>query len=392
LLQTQFSFHEATLVLADASGQFAEVRGAFSAGESRDRHATMPWNEFSSALVSAPAQIDPASGIATFLFENKFASTLIVPLQPRLSPTPLASHDSSRRGALAFSHEQPQAFHAWQRELLLALAGLLAGTLAHLEGARRQRAVEAEVQRREKELENLVFVISHNLKTPIVSIQGFANLLHEELQSHLGEEHVHFLERIQKNAALMEKMILDLLEFYRLGHETTKLDWVDLGEVVSQVADDMKLLEQTSSSPSEFNRPVTGGKVAETEFSLPAQLPRLVADASGLKAVFENLISNAMKYRRAEAPLRIEIGWQEQPRFHVWVRDNGMGMEPAFQQKAFQIFQRGPNAGKIAGTGVGLALVRRIIENHKGMITLESTPGEGTSVYFTIPKLEQMKP
>jgi signal transduction histidine kinase len=171
-----------------------------------------------------------------------------------------------------------------------------------------------------------------------------------------------------------------------------KLDWCGLQEIVSHLVNDMKLLEQTSLSPSEFSVPATGNKMPEAEFALPPHLPRLVAEANGLKAVFENLFSNAMKYRRPETPLRVEVGWQEQPRFHAfWVRDNGMGMEPAFQQKAFNLFQRAPNGGKIAGTGVGLALVRRIIENHKGMIKLESKPGEGTSVYFTIPKLEQLK-
>ncbi|NUM78076.1 histidine kinase, partial [candidate division KSB1 bacterium] len=103
----------------------------------------------------------------------------------------------------------------------------------------------------------------------------------------------------------------------------------------------------------------------------------------------ENLLSNALKYRRPEARLRVEIGWQEQPRFHVfWVSDNGMGMPAEFQAKAFELFQRGPHAHHIAGTGAGLAIVRRIVENHHGMIRLESVPQQGTTVYFTLPKLE----
>ena len=261
LLQMQFSFHEAVLVLADETGQHAEVRGSFGRSESHDRHATLPWNKFSAALISSPDQIDPTSEISGFLFENNFASALIVPL--RLGPNSARSGSPALiwDGALAFSHEQPQTFRAWQRELVQALADLLAGSLARLLGGWQQRAAAAELQRREKELENLVFVISHNLKTPIVSIQGFANLLHEELESRLGEEYVHFLERIQKNAALMEKMILDLLEFYRLGHEITKLDWCDLQEIVSHLVNDMKLLEQTSLSPSEFTAPAAGDKL-----------------------------------------------------------------------------------------------------------------------------------
>lgn len=506
LLREQFSFQEATLALADESGQFAEVRGSFYQGKHQNRRATLPWHKFAAAVAGMPSlatHFTPAAEIAAFFFQNKTDSTVFVPVRLRLSSALHASHDLVLHGALAFGHESATKP---PRELLLAVANLIgvavvklrkarpratlplerliyelndpalvvdargriqnfsrgaerllgyraeellgrpalllfkergremrrlraaletrghpenfaaelyrrdrsllpvqfvltripdadgktAGFFARLDSAWQQRAAGAELQRREKELENLVFVISHNLKTPIVSVQGFANLLREELEPRLSAEHVHFLERIQKNAALMEKMILDLLEFYRLGREAAKFDWVDLHELVNRVIDDMKMLEQTSLSPSEFNRPSAGEKPAAAEFVVPARLPRLLAEAQGLKTVFENLFSNAMKYRRPEAPLRIEVGWQEQPRFHAfWVRDNGRGMDSAFQQKAFNLFQRGSNVGKIAGTGVGLAIVRRIIENHKGMIKLDSKAGEGTSVYFTLPKMEE---
>ncbi|NUO79613.1 hybrid sensor histidine kinase/response regulator, partial [candidate division KSB1 bacterium] len=246
---------------------------------------------------------------------------------------------------------------------------------------------ELQLQRREEELENFVNVISHNLKTPIISIQGFANLLREELGPQLSPEHLHFLDRIQKSAVLMEKMILDLLEFSRLGRELPKLEEVEVRELLREVLDETKLLEQISRK-HEKSLPERD-KIAPVEFVAPEHLPRLRADSSGLKTVFQNLLNNALKYRRAEVPLRIEIGWQELPRFHAfWVRDNGMGIEPLFQKKAFNLFQRGPQVGHISGTGVGLAVVRRIIENHKGLVRMDSKPGEGTTIYFTIPKVE----
>jgi signal transduction histidine kinase len=227
-----------------------------------------------------------------------------------------------------------------------------------------------------EELENFVYVISHNLKTPVVSIQGFANILEEEIGLALESEHWRFLERIRKNAAAMEKMVLDLLEFSRLGRAPLKLERVNVFELVQNVIEEMRLL----------------GQAGEAEFVLPRQpaaLPGVLADSAELKIVFENLLNNAAKYRRPEAPLRIEIGWEEQPRFHVfWVRDNGMGMDPAFRAKAFSLFQRGPNVGQIPGTGVGLAIVRRIVENHQGLVRLHSKLGEGTTIYFTLPKRE----
>lgn len=244
------------------------------------------------------------------------------------------------------------------------------------------RQAELQLRRREEEIENFVYVISHNLKTPIISIQGFANLLREELGPHLNAEHLHFLDRIQKNAMHMEKMILDLLEFSRLGREHPKLGEVELGALVREVVEETRLLHQITRKQEgrEANAPAP-------EFILPQQWPRLWAEAAGLKTVFQNLFGNALKYRRPETALRVEVGWQDLPRFHaLWVRDNGMGIEPLFQKKAFELFQRGPQVGHISGTGVGLAVVRRIVENHRGLVRLDSKPGEGTTVYFTIPK------
>lgn len=247
-----------------------------------------------------------------------------------------------------------------------------------------------QLRRREEELEHFVYVISHNLKTPIISIQGFANLLREELGAHLGAEHLHFLDRIQKNAILMEKMILELLEFSRLGRELPQRREVELLPLLREAIREARAQEQMAQKQESAEaRAMLPAHSAPAEFIIPESLPRLCAEAASLKIVFQNLFSNAMKYRRADTPLRIEIGWQDLPRFHAfWVRDNGMGMELLFQKKAFDLFQRGPHVGHIPGTGVGLAVVRRLIENHQGLVRLDSKLGEGTTVYFTLPKVE----
>jgi signal transduction histidine kinase len=235
---------------------------------------------------------------------------------------------------------------------------------------------EIESRRRDEEQENFVYVVSHNLKTPLAAIQGFANILYEELGPTLNDEHRHFLERLRQNAALMEKMVLDLLEFSRLGRYPFTFEMVNVSELVETVIEDRRLLGQLHGvefvfSPKNFDE------------------LRLYADGDELKTVFENLLANAVKYRRPDVPLRIEIGWDEQPRFHaLWVRDNGIGMDAAFRAKAFELFQRGANVGQIQGTGIGLAIVRRIIENHKGMVRVDSNLGEGTTIYFTLPKLD----
>jgi signal transduction histidine kinase len=273
-------------------------------------------------------------------------------------------------------HEINELDTAMLRAFALHAAQILAKVLLHHQLNKEKAYFDGLRRSSMEELENFVYVISHNLKTPVVSIQGFANILQEEVGPALEIEHQHFLERIRKNAAAMEKTVLDLLEFSRLGRAALKLERVNIKPLVQGVIDEMCWRRQAG----------------EVEFVFPRQAaepPGLLADGAELKIVFENLINNAVKYRRPEAPLRIEIGWEEQPRFHVfWVRDNGMGMDPAFQAKAFDLFQRGPNVGQIAGTGVGLAIVRRIVENHQGLVRLHSKLGEGTTIYFTLPKLD----
>jgi signal transduction histidine kinase len=222
---------------------------------------------------------------------------------------------------LSFYLRAPSGFELIETNWLQALTAQAAQVLEYVrlyQQVRRNQTVAENLMRSSMEaLENFVYVISHNLKAPIVSIQGFSEILQEELGPTLAPEHRHFLERLRKNAALMEKMILDLLEFSRLGHTPVKFGPVNLKDLVQGVVDEIRLL----------------GQAPDAEFLLPRPV-RLYADAAELKTVFENLLNNAVKYRRPEAPLRIEIGWEELPRFHVlWVRDNGVGWNQVFKPK-----------------------------------------------------------
>lgn len=249
--------------------------------------------------------------------------------------------------------------------------GALNGFLAIGKDVSARKAAEQESKRRGEELENYIYLISHNLKTPIVSIQGFVNLLLDEMGPSLNRQHAHFLERIQKNAAMMEKMIVDLFDFSRMARPELNLGVTRTQEIVQNVVDEMKVFDS----------------MRDVQFEIASDLPEIVADTEGIQIVFDNLISNAAKYRRPGVPAKITIGWQSQPRFFAfYVRDNGIGFDPAFRERAFALFQRGPNTGHIPGTGVGLALVKRIIENHQGLVRIESTPQAGTTVHFTIPK------
>lgn len=235
------------------------------------------------------------------------------------------------------------------------------------------RDLEKELHRRGEELEELVYIITHNLKSPIVSVQGFATLLQEENSEKLDDDGRHYLERIQINVETMNTIISNLLQFSKYGNMEIQFGQVDLKSVVQNVVNEVQAQEPE----------------AGIRFEMPERLPKIFAHEEGLKTVFENLINNAAKYRSPDRQPLIRIESQEFPKFYSFhIRDNGIGLEPEFLERAFKIFQRGGNVGDREGTGLGLSICRKIVERHGGLIAIYSKLGEGTRVSFTIPKNE----
>lgn len=228
-----------------------------------------------------------------------------------------------------------------------------------------------EIEQKSNDLENLLLLISHNLKSPIVSIQGFTNLLLENQATLPPAELRHYLERIQKNNTRLEKMVHDLLEFAKFNKRDTEFVPVSLDDVLQNIHIEYHLQL----------------KEKNIRLKIPKQMPEVVGDREGLITVFANLVDNAMKYMGDTSQAVIEIGWEEQKRFFVfWVKDNGAGIEESFQEQVFQLFERAGVAKEIEGTGVGLAIVKRIVENQGGCVRMSSQKGKGTTVYFSLPK------
>jgi len=126
----------------------------------------------------------------------------------------------------------------------------------------------------------------------------------------------------------------------------------------------------------------------QIEVHLPDTLPTITAEAKGMHTVLSNLLSNAVKYIGEATAPRVEIGYAARERFHeFWVRDNGIGIDPQDHQKVFELFQRVQPGSSVEGSGVGLTIVKKIVENHRGQVWLDSALGRGTTVYFTIPKV-----
>jgi len=231
----------------------------------------------------------------------------------------------------------------------------------------------AELQQRTDNLENLFFLISHNLKSPIVSIQGFAKLLLEEDTKASREEMNHYLERIQKNAARMNTIVQDILDFSKVGKRSSSSTELSLFDILENIR-------------AEFFLPLRKKNI---DFQVARDLPVVRADLEGISAIFRNLVENAIKYIGERKRPRIQIDWRDEKTFYfLWVKDNGIGIPKKYHDKIFSLFERAAAPVDIEGTGVGLAVVKRIVEKYGGQVRVESRLNKGTTVYFTLPKVE----
>jgi signal transduction histidine kinase len=236
-------------------------------------------------------------------------------------------------------------------------------------------ALLTELSAKNAELETFVFSVSHDLKTPIVTIEGFMGALREDFGNLIPEDCERYLNYIGDATRKMETLINDLLELSRIGRLTVKKTEFSLADLMEEVIAGLQ--------------PQIEAKGIQVTVS--QGLPLVYGEKKRLVQVMENLLSNAIKYIGKENPSpRIEVGVREQDdQKVVFVRDNGIGIERIYFEKIFQVFQRLPSAKKIGqGTGIGLAIVKRVIEYHGGSVWLESEPGKGTTFFFTLKNKE----
>ncbi len=232
---------------------------------------------------------------------------------------------------------------------------------------RTRELVEAnqELTPSNRDLAQFAYVASHDLRAPLRTMSGFAAVLANELELD-GEQRRHF-QFIVESAGRMESLVEALLVYSRAGGDL-KLSSVNLNEVLGEVLSDLAL------------------QVRESGATLDVQkLPSVRADAEQIRRVFLNLVSNALKFR-GDRPLRVRVGARQiEGSCCVEVEDNGIGIEPGEVERVFDMFRRVHSQTKYEGTGIGLALVRRIVDAHGGSVEIESTPGAGTTFRLYLP-------
>ena len=236
----------------------------------------------------------------------------------------------------------------------------------HLEELVRQRT--AELAHSNEELEQFAYVASHDLQEPLRAVTGYLGLLEPQLAGKLDDGGRRLIAGAVQGAARMHTLITDLLALSRVGTRGQTFAAADLNAVLDQA------LEGLRASIAE-----TGARITRDP------LPTLTVDAGQMVQLFQNLIGNSLKFRSERAP-EIHVTAERQPeRWVLAVRDNGIGIEPQYYERIFLIFQRLHTRRLYPGTGIGLAICKKIVERHGGAIWVQSQAGQGSTFYFSIP-------
>ena len=227
----------------------------------------------------------------------------------------------------------------------------------------------ASVEALNKELESFSYSVSHDLRAPLRSIIGYSKILAEDFSDKLGEDGSKLVTIVQQNSLRMNNLIDDLLEFSKLGRKQLVKSQVDMVPMVNHVVEMLN-----TSMPNNAR--------LEIDELMPA-----FGDPSLLTQVWTNLISNAIKYSSKKPDPKIEISSNTDEREIVYcVKDNGSGFDMEYADKLFNVFQRLHSVAEFEGTGVGLALVHKIVTRHGGRVWTESQKGIGATFYFSLPR------
>ena len=245
------------------------------------------------------------------------------------------------------------------------------GKIAELNAALRTQVEQLALSNRE--LEAFSYSVSHDLRAPLRHVIGFVDLLNARELTALDDKSRHYLEVISEAAKKMGNLIDDLLAFSRMGRSEMMKTTVDMGQIVDDVV--QELSEEA--------------KDREIKWDI-AKFPAVVGDAAMLRQVMVNLVANAVKFTRPRSEAKIAIGAvDEEIETRFFVRDNGVGFDEAYINKLFGLFQRLHAAEEFEGTGVGLAIVQRIVMRHGGKVWAEGAVDGGATFWFSLPKTEQ---
>ena len=364
----------AGLLLLDAGGTMRFV--AWDGLSERYRRAVeghSPWaaNEERAQpiQVARPEQEPSVAHLLSELREEGIASLAFIPV----------AHQGRLIGKFMLYFDATHEMQPDEIRLALTVAEYLALAISRQaavdEVRRLNSALEDQVRRRTRQLEEanremeaFCYSVSHDLRAPLRALDGFSRILLEDAGPVLGEEDKGNLRRIVAASGRMGLLMDDLLRLSRIGRAGMRLTEVDLGALAADILRRLRAEEP--------------GRCVSSEI---AEGTRVWADAGLMRIALENLIGNAWKYSRGNAEARIALGMQEdEGRRIFFVRDNGAGFDLRYAAKLFSPFQRAHGQSEYEGTGIGLAIVQRVVSRHGGRIWAESEPGSGSTFRFTL--------
>jgi signal transduction histidine kinase len=289
-------------------------------------------------------------------------AVLLWPLLPRVLALPGLPALEQANSRLAEEIAEHHRVSAQLRELNDTLEQRVSERTQALQESR------ASLEHKHHEMEQFLYTVSHDLKAPIVTCDGFLNFAREHLAAGEIAQANASLDRVAGAVQRMGRMLDDLLQLARAGHQL-RPEPIDLRELLALLQRDLepRLRE------------------AGAELLVADTLPSVVADREAVIQVLENLIGNALKYGAGEGRIRIEIAAEAADgKVQIAVRDHGPGIEPQFQKRIFALFQRGSRTDA-QGTGLGLAIVSKLVRIHGGRVWLQSEPGHGATFFFELP-------
>ena len=271
--------------------------------------------------------------------------------------------------ALSIAHDELEMrIHARTTELAQANEALKAENLERVKAEEEIKRYTRELERSNKELQQFAYVASHDLQEPLRMVGSFLQLLERRYGPQLDSNAKDFIHYAVDGAVRMQALINDLLEYSRVGTRGKPFEEVNLNEIVSL-------------AKNYLNVAIKENKAAIT----CKRLPKIYGDGTQLTQVFQNLIGNAIKFHGEKSPEITISSVRNNGNYEIKVTDNGIGIDPQYKDKIFLIFQRLHNREDYPGTGIGLAICKRIIERHGGVIWVESEVGAGATFHFSIP-------
>lgn len=242
------------------------------------------------------------------------------------------------------------------------------------QGEEREKKYTQELKRSNEELENFAFIASHDLQEPLRIIASYAQLFVNRYNESLDENSKKYLNYISNNIKRMQDMINGLLSYSRAGDKNLEIKSIDSNVVCTMAIENLRFIIKQ-----------------KTVRIIKKELPTVWAHEMELLQLFQNLINNAVKYCDKENPVVTISAKDKNGTWEFCVEDNGIGIDPEYTTQIFEIFKRLHTKAEYPGTGIGLAVCKKIIEKNAGRIWVESTPGQGSRFYFTLPKIREVK-